>query len=232
MARSITPTRQARGRPPRGVRRVRGGGDRARRRAIGAGPVGAARRRARLHDREEVSSCRRPTCCARRAGGAPCRCGRRRPPRSSCWPPAPAIANVQVKSGPDGFSVTHRLDAIDSSTTAPRAAPLAQAQPSSRSSGSAALVALEQQLRSEIRSTREPEIARRRAHAGRRGDDPARAAADRRQRAAPRARARAALHRAHARHEHAAPRRPAEHRPRLRSATTSSCCASGRCSTT
>ena len=63
--------------------------DGAWRRAIGAGPVGAARCRSSISRSSRSPSCRRRTCCVRRAGGTRCRCGRRPPPRSSCSPPAP-----------------------------------------------------------------------------------------------------------------------------------------------
>ena len=93
-------------RASRRVRSVRGGSDGARRRAIGAWPVGAARRGARLHDRQEVASC--PPAAVLR----PARWWTTVP----AWAQAAAailvvaagaaIANVQVKSGPEGFSVT------------------------------------------------------------------------------------------------------------------------------
>ena len=87
-------------RSPRDVRGVRGRSDGARRRALGARAVGAARCGARLHDRQEVRRCRRRTCCGPRAGGTPCRCGRRPPPRSSCSPPAPRSPTCRSSRDP------------------------------------------------------------------------------------------------------------------------------------
>lgn len=67
-----------------------------------------------------------------------------------------AIANVQVKSGPEGFSVSTGWMPFDSSTTSSARGALAQdKQPDE--AWKAALTSLEQQLRSEIRSTREQE---------------------------------------------------------------------------
>jgi hypothetical protein len=66
-----------------------------------------------------------------------------------------AIANVQVRSGPDGFSVsTGWMPSFDSSTTSSARDALAQGTPPDQE-WKQALVSLEQQLRSEIRSTRE-----------------------------------------------------------------------------
>ena len=66
-----------------------------------------------------------------------------------------AIANLQVKSGPEGFSVSTGWMPFDSSTTSPARDALAQDKQLDEA-WKAALVALEQQLRNEIRSTREP----------------------------------------------------------------------------
>jgi hypothetical protein len=67
-----------------------------------------------------------------------------------------AIANVQVTSGPEGFSVRTGWMPFDSSTASSAPGALAQdRQPDD--AWKAALVSLEQQLRSEIRTTREPE---------------------------------------------------------------------------
>jgi anti-sigma factor RsiW len=63
-----------------------------------------------------------------------------------------AIANLQVRSGPDGFSVTTGWMAV------PVAAPVAE--PDNTDEWKNALVSLEQQLRSEIRSSREQEAVR------------------------------------------------------------------------
>lgn len=66
-----------------------------------------------------------------------------------------AIANVQVRSGPEGFSVsTGWLTPFDSSTTSSARDARAQGQPPDQE-WKQALVSLEQQLRREIRSTRE-----------------------------------------------------------------------------
>ena len=147
-------------RAPRRVRGVRGGSDGAWRRAIGAGPVGAARRRARLHDRQEVRAAAGRTCCAPRAGGTPCRRGRRPPPRSSCSPRARRSPTCRCKSGPRGFRGDDRLDAPAGAS--PERA-VRRAKPPSEARLETGAVALEQQLRNEIRSTREPEtrVARR-----------------------------------------------------------------------
>lgn len=67
-----------------------------------------------------------------------------------------AIANVQVKSGPDGFSVSTGWMPFDSNTTSSARGVLAQDQPPD-DAWKAALASLEQQLRSEIKSTRAPE---------------------------------------------------------------------------
>jgi Putative zinc-finger len=67
-----------------------------------------------------------------------------------------AVANVQVKSGPDGFSVSTGWMSFDSNTTSSARRVLAQDQPPDEA-WKPALVALEQQLRSEIKSTRDPE---------------------------------------------------------------------------
>ena len=64
-----------------------------------------------------------------------------------------AIANVQVKSGPDGFAVSTGWMPVDSSTTSPARGALAQDKPDEE--WKTALVSLEQQLRNEIRATRE-----------------------------------------------------------------------------
>ena len=77
------------------------------------------------------------------------------------------IANLQVRSGPDGFSV--------STGWMRQAAPVARADRSSSHVGSrraanAALVALEQQLRNEIRSTNRTEHGPHRRGVGGRGD--------------------------------------------------------------
>ena len=65
-----------------------------------------------------------------------------------------AIANVQVKSGPEGFSVSTGWMPFDESTTSSARAALAQdRQPNEE--WRAALASLEQQLRNEIRSTRD-----------------------------------------------------------------------------
>ncbi|HTG88716.1 MAG TPA: zf-HC2 domain-containing protein, partial [Vicinamibacterales bacterium] len=67
-----------------------------------------------------------------------------------------AIANVQVKSGPEGFSVSTGWMPFDSSTASSARGALAQdRQPDE--AWKAALASLEQQLRNEIRSTREQE---------------------------------------------------------------------------
>jgi len=67
-----------------------------------------------------------------------------------------AIANVQVKSGPEGFSVSTGWMPFDSSTTSSARAALAQdRQPDE--AWKTALASLEQQLRNEIRSTRDQE---------------------------------------------------------------------------
>ena len=108
-----------------------------------------------------------------------------------------AIANCRCKSGPEGFSVTTGW----MPRRAPARARRSRAQPTAVEGWKPALVALEQQLRSEIRSTREPATPRRRPAA------PADEATMRRvqqliaeseQRHA--AGARDALHRVHARH--------------------------------
>jgi anti-sigma factor RsiW len=65
---------------------------------------------------------------------------------------AAGIANVQVRSGPDGFSV--------STGWMPRAATVAAPAQQSNEEWRTALVSLEQQLRNEIRSTREPNPVR------------------------------------------------------------------------
>ena len=62
------------------------------------------------------------------------------------------IANLQVRSGPDGFSV--------STGWMPRAATVAAPAQQSNEEWRTALVSLEQQLRNEIRSTREPNTVR------------------------------------------------------------------------
>ena len=65
-----------------------------------------------------------------------------------------AIANVRVQSGPEGFSVSTGWMPFDSSTPSPARGALAQdKQPDE--AWKAALVSLEQQLRNEIRSTRD-----------------------------------------------------------------------------
>lgn len=69
-----------------------------------------------------------------------------------------AIANVHVKSGPDGFTVTTGWIPFDSSTTSSAPGVLAQGQQPDEE-WKTALVALEQQLRTEIRSTRDPATA-------------------------------------------------------------------------
>jgi hypothetical protein len=65
-----------------------------------------------------------------------------------------AIANVQVRSGPDGFTVTTGWMPFDSNTTSSARGVLAQDRPPDEA-WKTAIVALEQQLRNEIRSTRE-----------------------------------------------------------------------------
>ena len=65
-----------------------------------------------------------------------------------------SIANLQVRSGPDGFSVSTGWMALDSTTTSSARGALAQGTPQDEA-WKAALVSLEQQLRTEIRSTRE-----------------------------------------------------------------------------
>ena len=65
---------------------------------------------------------------------------------------AAGIANLQVRSGPDGFSV--------STGWMPRAATVAAPAQQSNEEWRTALVSLEQQLRNEIRSTREPNTVR------------------------------------------------------------------------
>jgi Putative zinc-finger len=66
-----------------------------------------------------------------------------------------AIANVQIKSGPEGLSVTTGWMPFDSTTSSARGALAQDKQPDE--AWKAALVSLEQELRSEIRSTREPD---------------------------------------------------------------------------
>ena len=67
-----------------------------------------------------------------------------------------AIANVQIRSGPEGLSVTTGWIPFDSNTASSVRGVLAQdKQPDE--AWKAALVSLEQQLRNEIRSTRESE---------------------------------------------------------------------------
>ena len=65
-----------------------------------------------------------------------------------------SIANVQVSSGPEGVSVRTGWMPFDSSSTSSARAAVAQGQPPDEA-WRAALVSLEQQLRSEIRSARE-----------------------------------------------------------------------------
>lgn len=65
-----------------------------------------------------------------------------------------AIANVQIKSGPEGLSVTTGWMSFDSTTTSSARGALAQDQQPDEA-WKTALVSLEQQLRTEIRSTRE-----------------------------------------------------------------------------
>ena len=62
---------------------------------------------------------------------------------------------VQVRSGPDGFSVSTGWMSFDSNTTSSARGVLAQDKPANED-WKPALVALEQQLRNEIRSTSEP----------------------------------------------------------------------------
>ena len=66
-----------------------------------------------------------------------------------------AIANLQVRSGPDGFVVSTGWMPVDSNSTRSGGAVFAQDQQPDEA-WRAALVALEQQLRTEIRSPREP----------------------------------------------------------------------------
>jgi hypothetical protein len=65
-----------------------------------------------------------------------------------------AIANVQVRSGPEGFSVSTGWMPVDSNTTSSARGVLVQDKPANED-WKPALVALEQQLRREIRSTSE-----------------------------------------------------------------------------
>jgi hypothetical protein len=63
-----------------------------------------------------------------------------------------AIANVQVRSGPDGFSVTTGWMPVDSNATSSARGVRTEDKPANED-WKPALVALEQQLRNEIRST-------------------------------------------------------------------------------
>jgi hypothetical protein len=64
------------------------------------------------------------------------------------------IANLQVRSGPDGFSVSTGWMPFDSNTTRSTGSALAQGERPDEA-WKTALIALEQQLRNEIRTTRE-----------------------------------------------------------------------------
>jgi hypothetical protein len=66
------------------------------------------------------------------------------------------IANLQVKSGPDGFVVSTGWMPFDSSTTSSARGALVAQDTQPDEAWKPALVALEQQLRNEIKSTRDP----------------------------------------------------------------------------
>jgi hypothetical protein len=75
-----------------------------------------------------------------------------------------SIANLQIRSGPEGFSVsTGWMTSVNSSTASAAPGALAQGKPAIEASGpqvedwKTALVALERQLRSEMQSSREQE---------------------------------------------------------------------------